>query len=208
MSTTQSPLAACLLATCLLAACLAGGCGPSKPARLVPPALDAAAVTAGIMQADANGDGILDAGELARAPAFLEAVPQLDRDGDKSLSRAEIESWVADVRGSQVAITSAAVVVKHKGRPLAGAGVKFVPEAYMGTAVAAAEGTTDAAGQAQISIPGGRFPGVNCGVYRVEITGKGPDGRPLAAKYNTSTTLGAAVGGPLPRGGVLVFALE
>jgi hypothetical protein len=113
----------------------------------VPPGLDVSAVAAGIMQADTNGDGEMDAGELAKAPAFVAAVGLLDRDGDKALSWAELESWLSDIRSSKVAIHSAAVMVKHKGRP-------------------------------------------------------------LAARYNASSTLGAAVGGELPADGVFVFAID
>jgi hypothetical protein len=195
-------------ACCLVAALAAWGCGPLRPARLVPPALDVATIAAGIMQADANGDDELDAGELAKAPAFVAAVGVLDRDGDKALSRAELKSWLSDIRSSKVAIHSAAVVVKHKGRPLAEAAVKFVPEPFMGAAAAPAGGTTDAAGQAGITIPGSRYPGINCGVYRIEISGSGNDGRPLASRYNASSTLGAAVGGELPVDGVFLFTLE
>lgn len=111
------------------------GCGPSGPSRLVPPAIDSTAVVAGVIQVDANGDGRLDGGELATAPAFAPLMADLDDDG-----------------------------CPH--------------------------------------------PGVHSGVCRVELTGKGNDGKPLAAEYNTSSTLGAAVGGLVPKGGVLAFSLE
>lgn len=197
-----------LAAGCLVVALAAWGCGPSRPARLEAPELDVEAVVAGIMQADADGDGKLASGELAKAPAFRDALAALDVDGDKALSRAELESWLAGIKASRIAVTSAVVVVRHKGRAVAGATVKFVPEAFMSGAATAAEGTTDAAGQAQMTIPGSRYPGVNCGVYRVEITGPGSDGKPIPAKYNSSSTLGAAVGGGLPAEGVFAFSLD
>jgi hypothetical protein len=59
-----------------------------------------------------------------------------------------------------------------------------------------------------VTIPGGEYPGVNCGLYRVEITGKGNDGKPLAAKYNSQSALGVAVGGMLPENGMAVFELN
>lgn len=170
--------------------------------------MDVQAVVAGIMKADADGDGKLEAGELAGAPAFADALPVLDTDGDKALSTKELESWLDGVRASRIAVNSAAVVVRQKGRPVVGATVRFIPESFMAGAAAEAQGVTDATGQAQVTIPGSRYPGVNCGVYRVEITGAGNDGRPLVAKYNSATTLGAAVGGGLPPDGVFTFVLD
>ena len=61
---------------------------------------------------------------------------------------------------------------------------------------------------ATATIPSGTYMGVNCGLYRVEITGQGNDGKPLPAKYNAASTLGAAVGGRLPENGVATFVLE
>jgi hypothetical protein len=71
-----------------------------------------------------------------------------------------------------------------------------------------AEGTTDASGGVSPSIPGSRYPGVNCGVYRVEITGSLPGGKPIPAKYNAATTLGLAVGNGLPFESPVVFRLD
>lgn len=185
------------------------GCGPSKPARVVAPGLDVAGVVAGVLgKADANGDGKITAGELAKVPALVDAVAVLDTDGDKAISAAELTAWLTAVRDSKVAITAAGVRVAQKGKPLAGVTVRLVPEPFMGPDVKPAEGTTTATGQAAVTIAGSPYPGVNCGLYRLEITGKGTDGKPLPAKYNTATTLGAAVGGMLPIGGMIAVDLE
>jgi hypothetical protein len=179
------------------------GCGPSRPARIPAPPLDPVAVA----EAALGGSGPFDAAALAKVPALAAALPLLDKNGDKKLSRDELVSWLTEVRDSKVAITSLAVEVKHKGRPVKNARVRFVPEAFMAS-VKQAEGTTDDSGVSMVSIPGSEYPGVNCGLYRVEITGQGNDGKPLAAKYNTATTLGVAVGGMLPENGMVSYVLE
>jgi hypothetical protein len=86
--------------------------------------------------------------------------------------------------------------------------VKLVPESCMGAGMKVAEGTTDADGIAQVTIPASQHSGVNCGMYRVEIVGNGNDGRPLPERYNSASTLGVAVGGALPEQGTAVFDLK
>lgn len=192
-----------------VAAVFAGGCGPSRAARVIAPALDPEAVTSGIMNAaDSDGDGILRGAELDTVPALATAVRAMDTNADKALSAEELIAWLQAVKDSRVAITSLAVTVTHKGRPLADATVRLVPEAFMGTTTKAAEGRTDQDGSAMIAIPGSIYTGVNCGLYRVEITGKGNDSARLPGAFNKSSKLGVAVGGGLPATGRAVFSLE
>jgi len=180
----------------LLLAAGAGGCGPSRPARIIAPPLDPAAVSAAA------------AANLDKLPAIVFSRVVLDTDKDKKVSQAELLKWLEEVRDSKVAITNISVQVSHKGKPLANAEVKLVPEACMGGAIKEASGKTDQSGISMVTIPGGEYPGVNCGLYRVEITGNGNDGKPLAAKYNAQSTLGVAVGGMLPENGMAVFDLN
>lgn len=56
--------------------------------------------------------------------------------------------------------------------------------------------------------PAAEVPGVNCGLYRVELTGPGIDGRPLPASFNTESRLGLAVGAALPPNGMATFDLK
>jgi hypothetical protein len=185
------------------------GCGSSTPKRLVPPKLAPQAVTAAVMTtADADGNGSLDRQELARLPGLAGGLGLLDADSSGSLSAAELTAWFDAIKASRVAITSLAVQVTQKGKPLADATVKLVPETFMGPETKAAEGRTDASGSATVSIPGSRYPGVNCGIYRVEITGTGSDGKPLPARYNSDTILGVAVGGLLPENGTAIFEID
>ena len=99
-------------------------------------------------------------------------------------------------------------MLTHTGKPLANANVRLVPEEFLGPGVQPATGTTDAGGLVRPTIAGGPHPGVNCGLYRIEITGQGNDGRSLPARFNTATTLGLTVGGPLPKNGVVTITLD
>jgi hypothetical protein len=181
----------------VVAATLAG-CGPSRPARIPAPPLDPEAVA----------DAAAAAGALEKLPAVGFGRATLDANGDKQVSRDELVAWLKEVRDSKVAITSVAVQVTQRGKPLSGADVKLVPEACMGGAIKEATGTTDDSGVAMVTIPGGEYPGVNCGLYRVEVTGSGADGKALPAKYNAASTLGLAVGGMLPENGMASFDLK
>lgn len=181
----------------VVAATLAG-CGPSRPARIPAPPLDPEAVA----------DAAAAAGALEKLPAVGFGRATLDANGDKQVSRDELVAWLKEVRDSKVAITSVAVQVTQRGKPLSGADVKLVPEACMGGAIKEATGTTDDSGVAMVTIPGSEYPGVNCGLYRVEITGGGADGKALPAKYNAESTLGLAVGGMLPENGMASFDLK
>lgn len=185
------------------------GCGPARPARVIPPSLDPAAVAAAaIAAADTDGDSAVDAEEIRTVPALAAALKQLDTDGDGKLTVAELRSWLETVQKSRVAITSFTATVSHKGKPLADATVRLIPEPFMGDGMQRGEAVTDAAGNAVPTIRDSKYPGVNCGLYRVEIEGTGVDGKLLPARYNTESTLGVAVGGLLPENGIITFILE
>ena len=186
-----------LTSSVLLLATATTGCGPSRPARIPAPPLDPAAVAAAA-----------SSGDLNKLPAIAAGRIVLDTDKDKKVSQGELVKWLEEVRDSKVAITSIAVQVSHKGKPLSGAEIRLVPEACMAGGIKEASGKTDQSGMSMVTIPGSEYPGVNCGLYRVEITGNGNDGKPLAAKYNSQSTLGVAVGGMLPENGMAVFELN
>lgn len=194
---------------CVVILLVVTGCGQGRPARVVAPAIDTEAVTTAVFTAaDADGSGRLESGELVTVPGIASATAALDTDGDKAVSRQELSQWLEEVRRSKVAITPFEARVWHRGRPLAGAAVKLVPESFMGAGMKVAEGTTDADGIAQVTIPASQHSGVNCGMYRVEVTGNGNDGRPLPERYNSASTLGVAVGGAVPEQGTAVFDLK
>lgn len=198
----RSPLPWSLLAATL-------GCGSHQPPRVAAPGVAVEQATTAILaRVDANSDGRIDPQEAARVPAVKAAVKDLDSDGDGLLSRDELLAWLEEIRQARVAITPLGLTVTHRGKPLANAEVRLVPEDFLGPDVQPAAGTTDATGLVRPAMAAGRHAGVNCGLYRIEITGKGNDGRPLPARFNTASTLGLAVGGQLPKTGVVTIPLE
>lgn len=185
------------------------GCGSRRPARLAAPSFSAEqAATAILTRADTNSDGSIDAGEASRVAALKQAIRDLDSDGDKRLARAELLRWFEEILRSRVAINPLGLTITHRGKPLANAQVQLVPEDFLGPGVSIATGTTDAAGLVRPAIAGSQHTGVNCGLYRIEISGRGNDGRPLSARFNTATTLGLAVGGHVPQSGLVTIALD
>ncbi|MDZ7618492.1 MAG: EF-hand domain-containing protein, partial [Patescibacteria group bacterium] len=79
----------------VLGAALAAGCSgvPSPPKK---PAFNASAAgKAAIEIYDKDGNGKLDAQELASSPALQLALPRMDTDGDGALSADEIAARVA-----------------------------------------------------------------------------------------------------------------
>lgn len=185
------------------------GCGSRKPTRLTAPRFSPEqAATAILTRADTNSDGSIDAGEASQVPALKQAIRDLDSDGDKHLARAELLRWLEEIRQSRVAINPLGLTITHRGKPLDNAQVQLVPEDFLGPGVSIATGTTDAAGLVRPAIAGSQHAGVNCGLYRIEISGRGNDGQPLAARFNTATTLGLAVGGQVPKSGLVTIALD
>lgn len=190
----------------LIFACLpiAAGCS-GRPARVVAPRIDPVAVTEAVFQAaDEDRDGGLRGGEQRTVPAIAAAAERLDGDADGAVSREELSRWLTAVRDARIAITRFEMTISQRRRPLANAQVRLVPEPFMGGEVQAAEGTTDADGAVLVTIPGAKYPGVNCGLYRVAITGTGNDGKPLGERFASASTFGVAVGAGLPETAVVL----
>jgi hypothetical protein len=149
-----------------------------------------------IAQFDTNRDGVIQGAELDKCPELKAALDRLDPNGRGAVTAemiaARIEAWDKSRLGRMFLECS----VTHNGKPLEGALVKFVPEAFLGFDDPrwTASGKTDKDGRARISVPvsGDREdpPGVPPGFYRAEIT-KPRDKIP--AKYNTQTILGQEV---------------
>ncbi len=193
----------------LVAVAVVLGCGPRRPEWLIPPVLDPQAITEAVMaSADADSNGRLDSGELAALPGLADAIPLLDTDGDGQLAVAEIRAWLDRVEAEAVPVVELPLQITRQGRPLAGCTVKLVPEACMGGTIEPAEGVTDDTGLVFLNIQTRPTGGVRCGLYRLEITGKGPGGQALPPRYNTESELGLAVGGGLPVERTTTFTLD
>ena len=162
-------------------------------------------------QYDTNGDGQIAGAELDKAPALKAAMATLDTNKDKKVSAAEIAARINAWKESKLGRTTIAVTVNQGGKPLAGATVKIVPEAFLGPEVKPGKGTTDKEGVASLDMDADpndpdHVPGVQCGLYRVEITKAGAN---IPAKYNTETTLGLEVAqGNSPGPAGIVFDLD
>ena len=169
------------------------------PSPLVPPSVDAASAAANAMELyDLNQDGSIADEELDAAPALKAAMRQLDTNGDGRVNALEIEERIQAWEDSKVGLASVLCNVEFKGRPLVGAEVVFEVEPYLADYISSAKGKTNKFGKAKLTIPQDKLPsdappGMNFGLYRVQIT-KMDDGKQIIpAKYNSETTLGQEI---------------
>jgi hypothetical protein len=182
----------------LFAALLLAAAGCSGSSATLPPAPDYSPevmADAALQQFDANKNGTIEGAELDACPALKAALPSIDKNGDKALSREELVARFAAYRRSGATVMTVACVVRRKGQPLAEAVVKFVPEECMKGSIKGASGSSDAGGNVKLSVDGGNYmPGLQCGLYRIVVTKTGPGGgETLPEIYNTNTTLGREV---------------
>jgi len=187
----------CLFAVaCVCLGLLAGGGCSRTPPRVAAPAINpTAAGRLGVEQYDADGDGLIQGDELNKAPALKSALENLDTNQDGGVSAEEIAERVKAWQQTKVGAMSLSCTVTYRGQPLQGATVKFVPEEFLGDEIQTATGQTNQFGVAVLNVPAdpdlpGDVPGVQCGLYRVEITKQGAD---IPAIYNTQTILGQEV---------------
>jgi hypothetical protein len=151
------------------------GCGGE--AVPLPPLDPQGAAAKALELYDSDGDGLLNKTELEACPGLLSAIERYDTDGDGQISADELVAKLETVLTSGVGMTSVSCHVTLKGRPLSGAQVRYVPEAFLGESVFVAEGTTDETGLATPVISDELLPetqrgiaAMQPGVYRVEIT--------------------------------------
>jgi hypothetical protein len=167
-----------------------GGPEPVRPPEWDPPEQAEQAMA----EIDTNGDGLLDAGELAKAPGLAAGIKYIDQNADGNISEAEIEARIEQFRVSSTAARSRMFHLTYRGRPLAEAKVRFTPEPFLDGVIEPAEGVADGTGTVMpfADIAEG-VKGIRPGYYRVEVTSPHVQ---LPAKFNSETTLGAEV--PLP----------
>jgi hypothetical protein len=97
------------------------------------------------------------------------------------------------------------------GRPVEGATVTLVPEKFFQGGIPVAAASSNAEGIVEPTMEFGEeyavgtLSGVRPGIYRIEISKKGADGRELIpARYNSNTQLGREVGvGPHQHGPII-----
>jgi hypothetical protein len=177
----------------LVLSCLAG-C--SQYGRIYPPKIDASrAAEAAIKLYDSDGDGILSAGELERAPGLRASLCDTNKDG--RITADEIIERINKYQSDRVGLISFEVHVTLNDKPLKGATVKFIPEEFLSDWIQPGSGTTDANGLAFIGMDPSllrqdlkSMPLMHCGIYRVEITQPQTS---IPARYNTNTVIGQEI---------------
>jgi hypothetical protein len=194
-----------------MAALLLGvGCS-GRPGRLAPPDIDSDdAADAAIEQLDANGDGQLDEGELAKSPALASAKSRYDADGSGALSAEEIAAGIRRWAEGKMGAVSVPFVVQWNGRPLDGVQVRLTPEPFLGDEAKGGVGEIERGVGYLTWAPEDRpsgapnVPLIPPGLYRVEITHPSIQ---IPAKYNSSTTLGIEIAKDTLTTGGITWAL-
>jgi hypothetical protein len=174
---------------------LFAGCSSQSVSRVGKPSVDPVAAAGAVMEAlDGNGDGSLDATELAKCPPLAQAIVAYDTSKDGKISAEELTTRWSQLVGSTSAYTGASCSVVQAGRPLAGAIVKLRPIVGLADTLSSADGTTDDRGIAQPGVPADHLPAnlantplIFPGLYHVEITHAQSQ---IPARYNTATELG------------------
>lgn len=175
------------------------GCS-QLPARIQAPGISpSAAGRQAMAEYDTDGNGVVSGAELDKAPSLKAALATLDANADGGVSADEVTARVKSWQQSGVGLTTARCLVQMNGKPVEGATVVFEPEAFLGSEMPTAQGTTNKMGAALISVPKDKRPtpetppGLPFGLYKVRISKQANGAETIVAKYNTETTLGQQV---------------
>ena len=150
---------------------------------------------------DADQDGVLTEEELASVPPLGSCVKRMDINKDGNISQEELQAHFVKVFNPKIGMIGATCRVTHKGSPLSGATVHFIPADYLqleSSTMPIASGTTSSQGIAQMEIHPDYLPPnmpklrgmVRPGFYLVDVTKAGVN---IPACYNSETTLGVEV---------------
>ncbi len=157
-----------------------------RPSRVQAPSWDPSGFAQQVMEKlDTNGDSQIDEGELAAAPGLDFGARFIDSNSDGQLSQEELVKRFQFYVDRRIGLTNKSMQFIYKGRPLAGAEVRLVPEFFLTDLLEAATGTTDNSGMVLPDIASNdlRTPLMRPGYYRVEIA-------KLPAEFNSATTVG------------------
>ena len=150
----------------------------------------AEAAAAALESHDKNEDGQLSQTEMAAAPGLHSAAEVIDQNSDQMLSKDELAARLQSYQDENLALFPWSCQVELNGRPLSGATVTLVPESFLGPSFQTAKGTTDGRGHVAPVVDPEKLPGVQCGLYRIEISTSGSGGTTIPPRYNRQTTLG------------------
>ena len=169
------------------------GCARSPEVHAQPNYDPDTLTTAAFAEYDRDKNGFLEGAELDACPALKSALSGIDTNRDGKISKDELKTRFEGYASAHAGTVSVGVSVTLDGSPLADATVQFVPEAFMAGVIQESTGKTGANGAVGSFTSGGKqFAGLQPGLYRVKVT---REGKPLPARYNTQTTLGAEVFG-------------
>ena len=194
----QSPAA---IAMILIVGCSRG---PSAPA--FPEIKPEVAATEALRLYDLDGDGLLVFEEMAACPSVANASKRLDRDGNGSLTKNEIQDRLQQLLDSGTSLVGSVVQVTFDGKPLEGAKVIVEPEPFLGDGYESASGTTDETGMVSFKGHDPVLPGLHLGFYRVRISKLDSEGtETIPSEYNTESNLGVEVAAD--KGNLAIFKL-
>ncbi len=167
------------------------GCG-GGPGRVGAPDWDPDDVAEAIIaDLDKNGDGAIDEEELKAAPGLAAGVRFVDANKDGKLTQEEIETRFDKYASLRIGIRGQIFRITYKGRPVANAEVRFLPEGFLKGVIEPAAGTTDDFGNVSPITEGQDLRGMRIGYYRVQIVSGGGN---IPAVYRTEQSpLGADV---------------
>lgn len=181
------------LVGCVWSGVLLAGCG-GRPSRLAVADIDSGAAEAAIAEFDANGDGVLDEGEIEKVPPLKASLSRIDTSGDRKIDEQEIDARITAWRDSKVGLMPVVIRLQSGGGPIPDADVTLVPEKFLGEAIEPAKGKTDQDGVAVMQISDERDErGVRPGFYRIQVSKQPSGSETIPARYNTETQLGLEV---------------
>lgn len=187
------------------------GCGDA-PSRLQQQSFSSSsAAAAAIKLYDKDGDSSLSEAELAAIASIANDVAQFDLDNNKAVSQSEIQQRFDKWQEMKVALVPCSFVVKVDGKPLADADVMLEPEEFLSATLKPCAGKTDLSGRvspAKTTTQDDPDAGLT-GVPPglYKVKIVHPKLEKLA-KYNSETTLGLQVAADNPKLMLLEFDLS
>ena len=155
-----------------MSALMASGCGGSGESEVERKYEPAEAAAKAIEHYDRDGDGKLSAEELKGSPALAESGRRLDQDGDRIVTREEMQTRFEELEGMSD-LVAVDLQVTSQRRPLAGAEVTLTPESFMGEGLQTYSGTTNDGGGTSLTGSTVQLPGLPSGFYQAKIVHAG-----------------------------------
>lgn len=168
------------------------------PSAVEPPDIDAGAVAAAFLsELDRDGDRFVSRTEAESCPAVTNRFDAYDTDRDQRINSDEMQTAVTSWTSDHIGVMRVGCMVTFNGQPLGGATVLLEPEGVLADALAPAQGVTNKHGQCSLSIDPASLP-----ASQQRVRGVQPglyrvrithDTIAIPARYNTNTTLGQEV---------------